>query len=144
MTDSVLVHVYAVTTVASLALAGLTASNVLHDRSVPSAVSRYVAPLLGGAAFLTAVSYLDAWAAIALSGGLTLCILTLRVGFRHGLRGVRGNLPTQAWAEVTCGMAGVSSLAAGWGLFGDRWLAFLHIALIAWGDSIAGLARVTI
>ena len=38
-------------------------------------------------------------------------------------------------------MAGTISLAVGWGLLGDRWLAFVPIAFMAWGDSVAGLTR---
>ena len=41
-------------------------------------------------------------------------------------------------------MAGTASLAVGWGLLGDRWLAFLPIAFMARGDNAAGLARATI
>ena len=41
-------------------------------------------------------------------------------------------------------MAGTVSLAIGWGLLGDRWLAFLPIAFMAWGDSVAGLVRATV
>ena len=50
----------------------------------------------------------------------------------------------QAWAEVTHAMAGTVSLAVGWGLLGDKWLAFAPIAFMAWGDSAAGLARASI
>ncbi len=130
--------------IATLAFAGLVASNLLYDRGVPNSMSRYVAPLLGGLAFLAAVLWLEAWTATALSGVLALGILALRLGFRRGLRGVEGNRPTQAWAEVTYAVAGTVSLAVGWGLLGDRWLAFLPIAFMAWGDSIAGLARAAI
>ena len=135
---------YAVGGVTILASAGLVASNLLYDRGVANALSRYVAPILGGVAFLVAVLWLDPWTAASLSGVLTLCILALRLGFRRGLRGVEGNLPTQAWAEVSYALAGTASLVVGWGLLGDRWLAFLPIAFMAWGDSIAGLARATI
>ena len=50
----------------------------------------------------------------------------------------------RAWAEVTFAMAGTASLAVGWGLLGDRWLAFLPIAFMAWGDSIAGFLRASL
>ena len=135
---------FAVGGVTTMGLAGLTASNLLYDRGVPNTVSRYAAPLLGGLTFLIAVLWLDAWTAVALSGILTLFILVLRLGFRRELRGVRGNLPTQAWAEVSYTIAGTASLAVGWGLLDDRWLAFVPIAFMAWGDSIAGLTRATI
>ena len=92
-------------------------------------------------AFLIAVLWLDPWTAVALSGVLTLAILVLRLGFRRGLRGVRGSLSTQAWVEITYPAAGTVSLAVGWLLLGDRWLAFVPIAFMAWGDSFAGLAR---
>ncbi len=130
--------------ITTLALAGLVASNIMYDRGVPNSVSRSFAPLIGGLAFLATVLWLDAWMAIALSGALSLFILALRLGFRRGLRGVRGDRPTQAWAEVTYAMAGTLSLAIGWALLRDRWLAFLPIAFMAWGDSIAGLLRATL
>ena len=139
-----LVQAFAVSGSFSVALVGLVASNFLYDRGVPNTISRYAAPVLGGTAFLVALLWLDAWTAVALSGLLTLLILTLRLGFRRGLRGVEGNLPTQAWAEVTYAMAGTASLAVGWGLLGDRWLAFLPIAFMAWGDSFAGLLRASL
>jgi dolichol kinase len=41
-------------------------------------------------------------------------------------------------------MAGTASLAVGWGLLGDRWLAFVPIAFMAWGDSVAGLLRASL
>jgi len=128
----------------SLAFGGLGLSNLLYDRGVANSLSRYVAPILGGVAFLVAVLWLDAWTATVLSGAMALFILAVRLGSRRGLRGVRGNLPTQAWSEVTYPMAGTVALAIGWGLLGDRWLAFAPIAFMAWGDSIAGLARATI
>ncbi len=87
---------------------------------------------------------LDAWTAVTVSGVMSLLILVLRLGFRRGLRGVEGNRPTQAWAEVTYASAGTISLALGWGLLGDKWLAFLPIAFMAWGDSVCGLARATL
>ena len=128
----------------SVALVGLVASNLLYDRGVANSLSRYVAPILGGVAFLVAVLWLDAWTATVLSGAMALFILAVRLGFRQGLRGVRGNLPSQAWSEVTYALGGTAALAIGWGLLGDRWLAFLPIAFMAWGDGTAGLARATL
>ena len=135
---------YAVSGVVLLALLGLVASNFMYDRGVHISLSRRVAPVLGGVAFLIAVTWLEVWMAVTLSGVLTLFILVLRLGFRRGLRGVSGGLPTLAWAEITYPIAGTASLAVGWGLLGDRWLAFAPIAFMAWGDSVAGLARATI
>ncbi len=127
-----------------IALAGLVLSNLAYDLGVPRSVSRFVAPGLAGAAFLVAVLWLDPWTAVTVSAVLTVFVFTLRVGFRRGLRGVAGNLPTQDWAEVTFAVAGTASLAIGWGLLGDRWLAFLPISFMAWGDSAAGLTRATL
>ncbi len=101
-------------------------------------------PILGGVAFLVAVLWLDAWTATVLSGAMALLILVVRLGFRQRLRGVRGKLPSQAWSEVTYALGGTVALAIGWGLLGDRWLAFLPIAFVAWGDAAAGMARATL
>ena len=48
---------------------------------------------------------------------------------------------TQAWAEITYPAAGTLSLIMGWGVLGDRWLAFTPIAFMAWGDGASGLLR---
>jgi dolichol kinase len=114
---------------------------LLFDKGLPNSLSRRVPGVLGGFAFLIAVLWLGPWIATALSGGLSLFILVLRLRFRRGLRGVLGSFPTQVWAEVSYPLAGTISLAAGWGLLGDRWLAFVPIAFMAWGDSVAGLTR---
>ena len=37
--------------------------------------------------------------------------------------------------------AGTAALAIGWGLVGDRWLAFVPIVFTTWGDGVAGLMR---
>ncbi len=137
-------QVYAVSGIAFLAIAGLAGSNFAYDRGIPSSTSRYLAPVLGGFAFLVAVLWLDVWTAMTVSGVMSLLILVLRLGFRRGLRGVEGSRPTQAWAEVTYALAGTISLALAWGLLGDEWLAFLPIAFMAWGDSVCGLARATL
>lgn len=129
--------------IVAVAFAGLAGSNILYDRGVPVALSRRLAPVLGGAAYLVAVLWLDAWTAITVVGVLTVFILILRLGFRRGLRGVQGSRRSQDWAEVTYPVAGTLSLLAAWGILGDRWLAFLPVAFMAWGDSAAGLARET-
>jgi len=139
-----LVQLCAICAISTLAVAGLAGSNLMYDRGIPSSTSRYLAPVLGGFAFLVAVLWLDVWTAVTVSGVMSLLILVLRLGFRRGLRGVEGNRPTQAWAEVTYALAGTASLALGWGLLGDKWLAFLPIAFMAWGDSVCGLARATL
>ena len=133
----------AVGATAGVALAGLVLSNFLCDRGVPNSVTRCVAAALGGAAFLLAVLWLEAATAIALSASMTLFILALHLGFGRSLRGTKGSLPSQAWAEVTYALAGTVSLAVGWGLLGDRWLALVPVAFMAWGDNAAGLTRAT-
>ena len=132
---------YAASGVVTLATAGLLTSNFLFDKGLHGSLTRRIPGVLGGLAYLIAVLWLDPWTATALSGALGLFILVLRCGFRRGLRGVRGSLPSQVWAEVTYPVAGTVSLAVGWVLLGDRWLAFVPIAFMAWGDSAAGLTR---
>ncbi len=137
-------QIWAAGAVVGLALAGLIISNLLHDRGTAGPLSRRIASAVGGVAYLVAVFWLDVRAAIAVLGTLTLLIITLRLGFRRGLRGVRGSRSSQDWAEVTYPVAGTLSLVVGWSLLGDRWLALLPVAFMAWGDNAAGLARDTI
>ncbi len=137
-------QIYAACGVVTIALMGLMGSSVLSDHGLDGSLSRRLASALGGIAFLVAVVWLNAWPAVALSAILTLLILGLRLGYSKGLRGVKGRLPSQNWAEVTFALAGTVSLAIGWGIFDQKWLAFLPIAFMAWGDNSAGLVRDTI
>ena len=67
---------------------------------------------------------------------------TARAG-RGAFRGVEGQHISQANSEIIFGLAGVASLAIGWGLLGDPWLGFLPFSFMAWGDSTAGILRAT-
>ena len=69
---SLMEQAFALSGIVTLALVGLVASNVMYDRGVPNSVSRYIALLLGGFAFLAAVLWLDAWIAAVLSGAIAL------------------------------------------------------------------------
>ena len=60
---------FAVSGSVTVALVGLVASNLLYDRGVANSLSRYVAPILGGVAFLVAVLWLDAWGRPGNGGG---------------------------------------------------------------------------
>ena len=135
---------YAAGAVAAVGLAALVVSNVLHDRGVDAAVSRSVASAVGGVAFLLAVLWMSAWPAVAVAAAMAGLMLGLRLRYGRGLRGTDGSRSGQTWAQLTYAAVGVTSLAVGWGILGDRWLAFLPIAFVAWGDAAAGLARATV
>ena len=124
-----------------LSLCGLVGANLLYDRGAPDSLPRRVAHALGGAAFLLAVLWLEAWTAVALSGALALSVVALRLGYPRGLRGLRRSVESGDWAETAFLIAATASLAIGWALLGDRWLGFAPIAFMAWGDTVAGLTR---
>lgn len=132
---------FAISSIVVMVLTGLAVANVLHDRGAANSVPRRAAHVAGGAAYLIAVLWLDAWTAIALSSVLAGCVVVLRLGSSRALRGVSRSDSTRDWAEIAYPLAATFSLAVGWGLLGDRWLAFLPIAFMAWGDSAAGLVR---
>ncbi len=131
------------TGVAILVGAGLGLSNLLYDRGVPRSLARNAAPWCAGAAFLIAALSLEPGVAITLAAVLTTVLIALKIFRRSALRGVEGERASQAWSEITFGLAGVASLAVGWGWLGDPWLGFLPIAFVAWGDSTAGFMRAT-
>ena len=137
-------QIYAVCVIVLLGFSGLITSNYLYDHGARNSLARRAAHVLGGAAILMAVLWLDVWTAVTVSGLLAFSILILRLGFRRTLRGVGRTASTHDWAEIAYPMAATVSLAVGWGLLGDRWLAFVPIAFMAWGDSVAGLVRATI
>ena len=130
--------------VAMLVGAGLGLSNYLRDRGVSRSLARYVAPWCAGGAFLIAAFWLEPYVAIPLVVVLTAMLVVLKTFRRTALRGIEGELPSQAWSEITFGLAGSASLTVGWGWLGDPWLGFVPIAFMAWGDSAAGLARATL
>jgi dolichol kinase len=136
-----MVQALGVAGVAALAVLGLVAANVLRDRGVEAAVTRRVAAVLGGGVYLIAVLCLEVWVAVALSTAVALVVLGLRLSARGQLRGLTGAATSARWGEVAYPLAGAASLAIGWGLLGDRWLAFLPIAFMAWGDNAAGAVR---
>jgi len=133
-------YVFAIGAVVALALGGVILSNLVHDRGA-AGVSRRIAPVMGGAAYLAAIMWLDLPTAASVLGALTLLVVTLRLGFRHWLRGVKGNRRSQDWSEITYPVAATVSVVVGWGLVGDKWLGFMPVAFLAWGDSAAGLVR---
>ena len=124
-----------------VALVGLGISNILYDKGVGNYLSRKCGHLFGGVAYLVAVLWLDFPVAFGLATASFLLFVGLRVFNDRVLRGVGGSARPNAYAEVTYAFAGAVSLGVGWGIFGDKWLAFLPIGFMAFGDSITGLVR---
>ena len=127
--------------VALMVGAGLVLSNLLRDVGAPRALARYVAPWIAGAAFLIAAIWLEPTVAIPLAAILTAVIVALKLFRSSALRGVEGRFTSQAWAEITFAVSGLTSLIVGWGIIGNPWLGFLPIAFMAWGDTASGLTR---
>ena len=122
-------------------VAGVTAANLMFDRKTGHYVSRKAGHLSGGVAALIMVLWMDFWPAFVLASGAALGLVLLRLWQPHSLRGIGGTGRPHAYAEVTYALAIPLSLAVGWGVFGDRWLSFLPIAYLAFGDSVTGLVR---
>ena len=111
---------YAAGVVTAVGLAALVVSNVLHDRGVDAAVSRSVASAVGGVAFLIAVLWMSPWSAVAVAAAMAGLMIGLRLRYGRGLRGTEGSRSGQAWGQLTYAAVGVTSLAVGWGILGDR------------------------
>ena len=124
-----------------LGVVTLVGANWLSDHRVSPGVSRRVAGALWGLAFLAAILTLEAAAAIILTFSIAAAIALLRWVARSQLRGLRTGESGNKWGEVAYPLAGAGSLAFGWGLLGDRWLAFVPIGFMAWGDNVAGIMR---
>ena len=137
-------ELYASTAVVLVAVAGVGLSNFLFDNEAPDSIPRRAAHVLGGVAYLIAVLWLPPVTAVALSSMLALLVIGLRLGFPDSLRGLRRSVSTGDWAEIAYPLAATASLSIGWGLLGDKWLAFLPIGFMAWGDSVAGLVRAVV
>jgi dolichol kinase len=121
--------------------ASLTAAGALRDRGVAPHVTRWVAAVVGGLAYLIAVLWLDAWSAVALSVLSVLAIALLRMRRSSLLKGLRWSARETSRAELGYPAAASLALAVGWAALNDPWLAFLAIAFMAWGDASAGLVR---
>jgi dolichol kinase len=126
---------------AGVVLLALLAANVLKDRGVPLDVTRRVLGALGGGVYLAAVLFLEPTVAIVAAVAIAGIFVVLRVSARRHLRGLAGDGRSDRLGELAYPVAAAASLAVGWGLFGDRWLAFVPIAFMAWGDNAAGLVR---
>ena len=124
-----------------LAVGGLAVARWLQARGVTIQWSRRLPGVTGGGAFLVAVLWLDVWTAVVIAASLTGIIAFLRIGLGRRLQGVTSEGRSQVWAEITYPAARTLSLAVGWALLGDRWLAFIPIAFMAWGDGVGGLLR---
>jgi dolichol kinase len=130
--------------IAGLGVLGLAGANYLRDRGVDGQVSRRLAAVLGGGVYLLGVLLLDVWTVAVLSSATALLILGLRLRFREHLRGLSGAETGQRWGEVAYPIAGAASIVLGWGILGDKWMAFVPIAFMAWGDNAAGIVRARI
>jgi hypothetical protein len=137
-------EITAIAIVAAIACAGLGLSMLGHrlENRTERSPLRCLAGMLGGLAFLAQVEWLDPWTAVSVSGVLTLIVSAVRIA--RGFPAAAPGRPEQSWAEVTFAFSGTASLAGGWGMLGNGWLAFVPIAFMAWGDNAAGLARSTV
>ena len=124
-----------------LAIGGLVVARWMRAQGVQIQWSRRFPGITGGCSYLAAVLWLDVWPAVGIAVSLTGIIAFLRIALGHQLHGVTSDGGTQVWAEITYPAAGTISLVVGWALLGDRWLAFLPIAFMAWGDGAGGLLR---
>jgi hypothetical protein len=102
---------------------------------------RSVAGIVGGFSFLVQVLWLDAWTAVTISGILTVFVTIIWMLRKKKTIYAR---PEQSRAEVTYAIAGTISLVISWAILGNRWLAFIPISFMAWGDNVAGLSRTTL
>ncbi len=126
--------------VAFLGFATVLVANRLRDHGVAVGVSRRVAGSIGGLAFLVAIITLDASVAVILMLSIAAGIALLRWFACSHVRGLRQKSGNR-WGEVAYALAGAVSLLVGWKLLGDRWLGFVPISFMAWGDNVAGITR---
>jgi len=133
--------VAAIGLVLAMVALGLGLANALRDRGAPQGVTRWIASVVGGFAYLLSVFWLDAGAAIVLSAICAALIAAMR--FRHAglLRGLRTDAGEASRAELGYPAAATTALVVGWAMLGNPWLSFVAIAFMAWGDASAGLAR---
>ncbi len=123
------------------ALITVLVANGLSDRLAVPDLARRIAGALGGFVFLIAILMLEAAAAIVLILSIAAAIALIRSLTAWHVRGLRKSGREKKWGEVIYLLAAAASLTAGWGIAGDRWLAFVPIGFMAWGDNIAGVIR---
>ena len=125
----------------AIVMSGFIVSTVMFDRGVPNYLSRKVMHIFGGLAYLLGVLTQEAQMAVVLSVWTTSLLIAVRIYYPRLLRGVGGSARPHAIAELTYPVAGTISLAIGWWWLGDKWLAFVPIGFMAFGDSITGIVR---
>ena len=132
---------FALPVILAVVAAGLISANFLIDKGAPNYLSRKGGHLFGGVAYLLGVLWLDFLTAILVSAILTIALCGARLWAPNLLRGIGGSARSHAFVELTYPMAATASLAIGWGLLGDRWLALVPILFMAFGDSVTGIIR---
>ena len=130
--------------VSGLSLSGIILANKLLDRFKAAFLTRRIVSIAGGVVYLVAVLLLDKYIALVTIVVISALVITLRLSFSQWLRGALRNPSARDYSEITYLVAGILSLSIGWGVFDDKWLGFLPVAFMAWGDDTAGLARDTI
>jgi dolichol kinase len=119
----------------------LFGASALRACGLPPPLTRWVAAVVGGLAYLVAIRWLDVWSAVALSALALGLIALLRARRATLLSGLRWSSQQQSRAELGYPAAATIALVVGWAVRGDPWLAALAIAFMAWGDASAGLVR---
>jgi phytol kinase len=138
--------VAAVTTaIVAFVLGSIAVANVLFDRGVPQYLSRKVAHVAAGVAFLISPATFDGPAIpIGMALGFTALMAAGRRWKPEAIRGVGGTGREHAIAEIWYPFACAIALAIGWGLLHDPWLGVLPTLFLAFGDAVTGAVRLVV
>lgn len=125
-----------------LVLLGLYLSNLAYDSGIKHHLSRKIAHIFGGMAYLVAPYLFSSWAwPVALSGGMVLLLAGARILRPTTFRGTGGSGRKNAIAEINFPLAGTISLLVLWAWLGEPKLAVIPPMLLGFGDSITGIVR---
>lgn len=125
-----------------IVLTSLYLANLAYDAGLQHWVSRKIAHLGGGFAFIMCpFLFQEPWWPLILSAGFTVLLVAARVLRPGTFRGTGGSGRPGAVAEVNFPLAGAISILVIWVWLGEPYLAILPPAFMGLGDAITGLLR---
>ncbi|MDO9333790.1 MAG: hypothetical protein Q7T57_04635 [Dehalococcoidales bacterium] len=123
-------------------LLSLYLSNLFYDYKCPQYITRKVAHIGAGVAFLLCPFLFHSfWWPLGLTAAFMLLLVAARFYKPDTFRGAGGSGRPNALAEINFPLAAVVSIAVGWGWLGEPWLGTVPITFVGFGDGITGLIR---
>ena len=125
-----------------IALWSIAMSNALYDEKVPNYLSRKLAHVGAGIAFvLSAIFFNTGWTIFGITAAFAVLIFLAKWLNPTMIRGIGGAGRPDSMAELWFPLACATSIGVGWLWLGSPWLGVLPCLFVSFGDAVTGLVR---